>query len=154
MDAIERVREYLKAFHAEDRILEFSVSSATVELAARALSVESGRIAKTLSFMAQDRPVFLVAAGDRRIDNGKYKKFFGCKARMMTGEELESLTGLEFGGVCPFGLPQPCEVWLDESLKQHEVIYPAAGSDHSAVRLTPAELETCAGARGWVDVCK
>ena len=154
MDAIERVREYLKAFHAEDRILEFSVSSATVELAARALSVESGRIAKTLSFMAQDRPVFLVAAGDRRIDNGKYKKFFGCKARMMTGEELESLTGLEFGGVCPFGLPQPCEVWLDESLKAYDTVYPAAGNASSAVRLSVEELERFSGARGWCDVTK
>ena len=151
---MEHVREYLKPFGLDERVIEFTISSATVELAAQALQVEPGRIAKTLSFMAGDRPIFLVAAGDRRIDNPKYKHVFGTKARMMTAQELEGLTGLHFGGVCPFDLPEKVEVWLDESLKQYDVIYPAAGNEQSAVRLTPEELERASRARGWTDVTK
>ena len=154
MDSVEHVRTYLSAFGLADRVIEFSVSSATVELAAKALGVEPCLIAKTLSFMAGDRPIFLVAAGDRRIDNAKYKHFFGAKARMMNAQELEELTGLHFGGVCPFDLPENVEVWLDESLKQYEVIYPAAGNEQSAVRLTPSELERSSRCRGWTDVTK
>jgi len=154
MDSVAHVRDYLAQYDASDRVIEFTVSSATVELAARALNCEPGRIAKTLSFMAGDRPIFLVAAGDRRIDNGKYKHTFSAKARMMTAEELESLTGLHFGGVCPFDLPEPAEVWLDESLKAYDIVYPAAGNEASAVRLTPEELEIWSRARGWCDVTK
>ncbi len=154
LDSVEHVRSYLGQFGAQDRVIEFSVSSATVELAAKALGCEPGRIAKTLSFMAGDRPIFLVAAGDRRIDNAKYKQFFGTKARMMNAQELEALTGLHFGGVCPFDLPEPCEVWLDISLKAYDVVYPAAGNEQSAVRLTPDELNRFSCARGYCDVTK
>ena len=127
MDSVEHVRSYLAQFGASDRVIEFTVSSATVELAAKALSCEPGRIAKTLSFMAGDRPIFLVAAGDRRIDNGKYKHTFGTKARMMTAEE---------------------------SLRAYDIVYPAAGNEVSAVRLTPDELEAWSHACGWCDVTK
>ena len=154
MDSVEHVRQYLDSYGAADRVIEFTVSSATVELAAKALDCEPGRIAKTLSFMAGDRPIFLVAAGDRRIDNGKYKHTFGTKARMMTGDELESLTGLHFGGVCPFDLPSPAEVWLVESLHAYDIVYPAAGNEASVVRLTPSELEQWSHACGWCDVTK
>ena len=154
MDTTERVRAYLREFQAEDRVMEFPVSSATVALAAQAIGCEEGRIAKTLSFMANGRPIFLVAAGDRRIDNARYKRQFGCKAAMMTAERLEAVAGLHFGGVCPFGLPEEAEVWLDESLRAWDIVYPAAGNEASAVRLTPGELERFSRARGWVDVTK
>ncbi len=154
MESIERVREYLKQFAAEDRIIEFDVSTATVALAAQALHCEEGRIAKTLSFMAGDCPVFVVAAGDRRISGRKYKDRFQTKPRMMTAEQLADLTGLHFGGVCPFALPDTVEVWLDESLRAYDYVYPAAGSENSAVRLTLDELERFSRARGWTNVCK
>lgn len=154
MDDTRHVREALSAFGAEDRVIEFEVSSATVALAAQALGCEEGRIAKTLSFMAGDEPVFVVAAGDRRIDNRKYKERFGAKAKMMTAEQLEGFTGLHFGGVCPFGLPDTVPVYLDESLRAWDIVYPAAGTERSAVRVTPEELETFSRARGWVDVTK
>lgn len=154
MTSIEKVREYLRGFNAEDRVQEFEVSSATVELAAQALGCEPGRIAKTLSFMAGEQPVFIVAAGDVRIDNHKYKECFGAKAKMMTAEQLETLTGLHFGGVCPFALPEAVDVYLDVSLKAYDIVYPAAGSENSAVRVTPEELERFSRAKGWVDVGK
>lgn len=154
MTSIERVREYLRTFDAEDRVQEFTVSSATVELAAQALGCEPGRIAKTLSFMAGEQPVFIVAAGDVRIDNHKYKERFGTKAKMMTAEQLETLTGLHFGGVCPFALPDAVDVYLDVSLKAYDIVYPAAGTEISAVRVTPEELERFSRAKGWVDVGK
>lgn len=151
---IDHVRTCLTPFGVADRIQELPVSTATVALAAEALGCETGRIAKTLSFMANGIPVFLVASGDCRIDNRKYKQRFGCKAKMMTAEELESLTGLHFGGVCPFGLPDAAEVYLDESLKAYGYVYPACGTANSAIRLTLDELEKCSCARGWVDVGK
>lgn len=154
MSSIEHVKEYLKQFGAQDRVLEFDVSSATVELAAQALNCEPGRIAKTLSFMAGQQGVFIVAAGDCRIDNHRYKERFGCKAKMMTAEELESLTGLHFGGVCPFGLPESIDVYLDVSLKAYDYVYPACGSSNSAIRLTLEELERFSRCKGWVDVGK
>lgn len=154
MNAIDHVREALAAFGAAERVLELDGSSATVELAAQELHCEPGRIAKTLSFMAGERPLFIVAAGDCRIDNKKYKQRFGCKARMMTAEELEQLTGLHFGGVCPFGLPDSVEVYLDESLRRYEEVYPACGSSNSAIRLTLAELERFSRCKGWIDVGK
>lgn len=154
MTSIDQVREYLKQFDADSRVMEFDVSSATVALAAQALNCEPGRIAKTLSFMAGEQPVFVVAAGDRRIDNRKYKQRFGVKAKMMTAEELDSLTGLHFGGVCPFGVTDAVQVWLDESLHDFDYVYPACGSDNSAIRVTCEELEQYSRASGWVDVTK
>ena len=154
MASTARVREYLRRFGAEERVIEFDVSSATVSLAAEALGCEEGRIAKTLSFMAGDTPVLIVAAGDRRVDNAKFKKTFGAKGRMMTAEQLETFTGLHFGGVCPFDIPETVGVYLDESLRKWDTVYPAAGTENSAVRLTVDELEHFCGTRGWVDVCK
>ena len=152
--SVEHVRDYLSHFGAQDRILEFDVSSATVALAAEALGCEPGRIAKTLSFMAGEQPMLIVFAGDARIDNRKYKDRFGCKARMMTAEEIESLTGLHFGGVCPFGIPETIDIYLDVSLKRFDPVYPACGSDNSAIEVTLAELERFSRAKGWVDVGK
>ncbi len=152
--SLERAKEYLKQVGYLDRLIEPEVSTATVELAAEALGVKTGQIAKTLSFLVGDQAVLIIAEGDARVDNRKFKDRFHKKARMIPAELVEEKTGHAPGGVCPFGVSGDVEIWLDESLKQHEVIYPAAGNDHSAVRLTPAELETCAGARGWVDVCK
>ncbi len=154
MSGADRVRAYLAQFELQDRVIEFDVSSATVELAANALGCEPGRIAKTLSFMAGDRPLFIVAAGDRRVDNAKFKARFEAKAKMMTAEQLSSLTGLHFGGVCPFALPETVPVYLDESLRAWDTVYPAAGTENSAVRLTLSELELSAHPVGWVDVCK
>ena len=152
--SVAHVREYLTQFDAADRIIEFDVSSATVELAAAALGCEPGRIAKTLSFMAGDTPMLIVFAGDARIDNRKYKQRFGVKATMMKAEEIERFTGLHFGGVCPFGIPETVAIYLDESLRRFDPVYPAAGSDNSAVRVSIAELERFSRARGWVDVSK
>ena len=152
--SVEHVREYLTQFGAQDRILEFDVSSATVELAAQALHCEPCRIAKTLSFMAGEQPVLIVAAGDCRIDNRRYKDTFGMKAKMMTAEELERFTGLHFGGVCPFGIPAGVDVYLDESLKRFDTVYPACGSSNSAIEVTLPELERFSGFKGWVHVGK
>ena len=152
--SVEHVREYLTQFGAQDRILEFDVSSATVELAAQALHCEPCRIAKTLSFMAGAQPVLIVAAGNCRIDNRRYKDCFGTKAKMMTAEELERFTGLQFGGVCPFGIPAGVDVYLDESLKRFDTVYPACGSSNSAIEVTLPELERFSGFKGWVNVGK
>ncbi len=152
--SLERAKKYLEEAGYLDRLIEPEVSTATVELAAAALGVETGQIAKTLSFLVGEQTVLVIAEGNARVDNRKFKEQFHKKARMIPGELVEEKTGHAPGGVCPFGVPGDVEIWLDESLKQHETIYPAAGNDHSAVRLTPAELERCAGARGWVDVCK
>ena len=154
MNSIDRVREYLTPYGVADRIRELDENTATVELAAAALGVEPGRIAKTLSFMAGEQPVFIVAAGDARVDNRKYKAQFGCKARMMTAEELATLTGLRFGGVCPFAVNDGVAVYLDESLRRFETVFPACGSANSAIELTCEELYRYSGAIGWVDVCK
>lgn len=152
--SVQHVREYLAQFGADERVLEFPVSSATVELAAQALQCEPARIAKTLSFMAGERPLLIVMAGDMRIDNPKFKAQFSAKAKMMTAEQLEALTGLHFGGVCPFGIPENVEIWLDESLRRFTTVYPACGSSNSAIEVTPEELERFSAARGWVDVGK
>lgn len=151
--SIQKVREYLAAYGAADRIREFDVSSATVELAAKALGCAESRIAKTLSFMLGDRVVLVVAAGDVKVDNRKYKDFFGGKAKMLAREEAERLTGHAVGGVCPFAVNDGVEVWLDESLKRFDTVFPACGSDNSSIELSPADLETCSCSRGWVDVC-
>ena len=153
-ESTAHVREVLAPFGVADRILEFDVSSATVELAAQALHCEGARIAKTLSFMADGKPILIVLAGDARVDNAKYKHLFGCKAKMMTAEELEHYTGLHFGGVCPFGIPEEVTIYLDESLKRFQTVYPACGTANSAIEVTPEELEKFSGAAGWIDVAK
>lgn len=152
--AIEKVKEYFKKYNMEDRVLEFDVSSATVELAAKALSCEPCRIAKTLSFMADGRPILIVAAGDAKIDNPKYKGRFGTKAKMLSPEEAETLIGHAVGGVCPFAVKDGVTVYLDESLKRFKTVFPACGSGNSAIELTIEELEKYSGFNSWIDVCK
>lgn len=152
--AIEKVREYLSFFGKDGDILEFDVSSATVQLAAEALGCEEGRIAKSLTFDANGRTVLIVAAGDKRIDNQKYKAVFGAKAKMLTPDEVEARVGHSVGGVCPFALGDAVEVYLDGSLKEYDFVYPACGSSNSAIRLSIDELERLSRAVGWVDVTK
>ena len=152
--AIDKVKEYFKQYNIEDRIQEFDVSSATVELAAMALGCEGKRIAKTLSFLVDDKALLIVAAGDAKVDNPKYKATFSCKAKMLSYEQVEELVGHAVGGVCPFAIPEDVTVYLDESLKRFETVFPACGSSNSAIELTIAELEKYSNAKGWVDVCK
>jgi len=152
--AIEKVKAYFKRWHIEDRILEFEVSSATVGLAAEALHCEPKRIAKTLSFKIEERCILVVAAGDAKIDNAKYKKTFEAKAKMLTADEVESMVGHAVGGVCPFGVNEGVEVYLDKSLKRFETVFPACGSSNSAIELTISELEEYSAYKEWVDVCK
>ena len=152
--AIEKVREYFRKYGREADILEFSVSSATVALAAEALGCEEAKIAKSMTFDVHSQPVMIVTAGDMKIDNAKYKHRFGAKAKMLTPEEVDEKIGHSIGGVCPFALNDGVEVWLDESLKRFEFVYPACGSSNSAISLTPAELEEYSRCLGWVDVCK
>ena len=152
--SIEKAREYLTRFHMEERMQEFEVSSATVELAAAALHCEPQRIAKTLSFFVEDAAVLVVAAGDVRIDNRKFKEFFHTKAKMIPAEQVEQLVGHAIGGVCPFGVHENVKVYLDESLKRFQTVFPACGSSSSAIELTIPELEQCSGFLEWIDVCK
>lgn len=152
--AIEKVREYFKAFGIEDRILEFDVSSATVELAAQAVGCEPERIAKTLSFMLPEGPILIVAAGDAKIDNRKFKDQFHTKAKMLTPDEVVELVGHAIGGVCPFGINEGVTVYLDESLKRFETVFPACGSSNSAIELTIPDLEKYSGYSAWINVCK
>ena len=152
--SIERVKAYFASVGLADRVREFDVSSATVELAALALGCEGKRIAKTLSFMGPAGPLLVVAAGDARIDNPKFKAQFGLKAKMLTPGQAVELVGHGVGGVCPFAVNEGVEVWLDESLKRFETVFPACGSSNSAIELTIPELERYAAPKGWVDVCK
>lgn len=152
--SIERVRERFAELGIAQRIMEFSVSSATVELAAEALGCEGARIAKTLSFKLGDSPILIVAAGDARIDNAKYKAKFSAKAKMLTPDEAETLIGHAVGGVCPFAVNDGVTVYLDESLKRFETVFPACGSSNSAIELTIPELEKYSGFTEWVDVTK
>ena len=153
--SVEKVRAYFARFGMEDRVNELPQSSATVDLAAAALGVEPGRIAKTLSFLVGERPILIVAAGDTKIDNARYKARFGAKAKMLTHEEAHTLIGHDVGGVCPFALPENVKVYLDVSLKRFETVFPAAGSDSSAIELTCEELERySSNFQAWVDVCK
>ena len=151
--SIDKVRAYFKENNIPEQILEFDVSSATVELAAQALNCEPGRIAKTLSFKIGEDPILIVTAGDVKTDNRKYKDTFGAKAKMLTHEEAAELIGHAVGGVCPFAVNEGVKVYLDESLKRFETVYPACGSSNSAIELTIAELETYARPTDWVDVC-
>lgn len=154
--AIEQVKEYFAGLGLAQRVLEMDQSSATVELAAQAVGVTPARIAKTLSFESPEGCLLLLAAGDARIDNAKFKRAFGRKAKMLDPEQALALTGHAVGGVCPFALahPEACRTYLDVSLRRFDQVYPAAGSGNSAVRLSCEELERCAQAAGWVDVCK
>lgn len=152
--SIEKGRAYFRALGIEERVLEFDVSSATVELAAKALGVEGARIAKTLSFKAPDGCLLVLAAGDARIDNHKFKDTFHVKAKMLTADEVLELVGHPVGGVCPFGCNEGVPVYFDESLKRFETVFPAVGSANSAIELNLDELFRYSKALGWVDVCK
>jgi prolyl-tRNA editing enzyme YbaK/EbsC (Cys-tRNA(Pro) deacylase) len=152
--AIEKVKEYFNQFGMADRVQEFDVSSATVELAAQALHCEPCRIAKTLSFMVDGHAILIVAAGDAKIDNPKYKAQFSTKAKMLSPEEAETMIGHAVGGVCPFAVNDGVTIYLDESLKRFETIFPACGSSNSAIELTIEELEKYSTFTAWVDICK
>ena len=154
--SVEKVRAYLEGYGVADRMREFEVSSATVELAAVAVGVEGARIAKTLSFKVGEDPILIVAAGDAKIDNSKYKHYFHAKAKMLTPEEAVERIGHAVGGVCPFALPEDVKTYLDVSLQRFQTVFPAVGSAASAIELTCQELERCCGANfvEWVDVCK
>ena len=152
--SIETVKAYFAALGMEDRVLEFPVSSATVELAAAALGCEPCRIAKTLSFSVGGAPILIVTAGDVKINNSAYKARFGAKAKMLTPDEAVTLIGHAVGGVCPFAVNEGVTVYLDESLRRFETVFPACGSGNSAIELTIPELEKYSGYADWVDVCK
>ncbi len=152
--SIERVRAYFRSYGIEDRIQELDHSSATVLLAAEALGTEPCRIAKTLSFLVNGSPILIVAAGDARIDNAKYKAFFGTKAKMLSPEEAVELVGHAVGGVCPFAVNDSVTVYLDQSLRRFSTVFPACGSANSALELTIPELEQYSDCKEWVDVCK
>ncbi len=152
--SIEKVKQYFDSFGIADKILEFSESSATVELAAQALGCEPARIAKTISFYGETGVILIVAAGDAKIDNKRFKERFGLKAKMLTPEDVEKLIGHAVGGVCPFAVNEGVRVFLDESLKRFETVYPACGSSNSAIKLTVSELEKYAKPEDWTDVCK
>ena len=152
--SIEKVRQYFAAYGMENRILEFPVSSATVELAAQALNCEPCRIVKTLSFNVNGTAILICAAGDAKVDNAKYKARFGVKAKMLSHEDAATMIGHAVGGVCPFAVKEGVEVYLDESIKRFETVFPAAGSSNSAIELTIPEMERYSGFTDWVDVCK
>ena len=152
--SIEKVKAYFAAFGMESRILEFPVSSATVELAAQALNCEPARIAKSLSFSVGGAPILVVAAGDARVDNAKFKARFGVKAKMLSREDAEALIGHAVGGVCPFAVKEGVAVYLDASMKRFATVFPACGSSNSAIELAIPELETYSRFADWVDVCK
>lgn len=152
--SIEKVRAYFRSVGMEDRVMEFPVSSATVELAAQALGCAPCRIAKTLSFCVGGNPILVVTAGDTKIDNAKYKARFGTKAKMLTPDEAVTQIGHAVGGVCPFAVNEGVTVYLDESMKRFPTVFPACGSSNSAIEMTMEELEQHSGYEAWVDVCK
>lgn len=152
--SIEKTKEYFKEYNLEDRILEFKVSSATVELAAEAIGCEAKRIAKSLSFMLDKEAILIVVAGDAKISNGKYKSEFGTKAKMLKADEVLELIGHDIGGVCPFAIKDGVRVYLDQSLKRFQTVFPACGSDNSTIELTIQELEVHSKYSSWIDVCK
>lgn len=152
--AIEKIKAYFKQWNMEDKIQEFDVSSATVELAAIALGCEPERIAKTLSFKIEDNAILIVTAGDAKVDNAEFKAQFHTKAKMLSPEEVETLVGHTIGGVCPFGINENVDVYLDISLKRFDKVFPACGSSNSAIGLTINELEKYSNSIAWIDVCK
>lgn len=152
--SLQEAKLYLTDKGYEDRIKVFNVSSATVELAALAVGTEPARIAKSLTFMVGDQPIMILCAGDTKIDNSKYKGYFHKKAKMLTRDQVNELVGHDVGGVCPFGIKDGVKIYLDESLKRFDKVYPACGSANSTVELTPAELELICVGIEWIDVCK
>jgi len=152
--SIERVRTHLGKWNRDKDIIEFDVSSATVELAANALHTEQRRIAKTISLMGKDGPMLVVMAGDVKLDNQKFKQEFGFKARMLTPEDVKTFVGHEIGGVCPFGVNEKVSVYLDISMKRFDTVFPACGSSNSAIEMTCKELEETSGYLKWIDVCR
>ena len=152
--SIEKVKAYFNRFGMEERVLEFPVSSATVELAAKAVGVIPARIAKTMSFLTDAGCILIVTAGDAKIDNTKYKAQFHKKAKMLTPDEVDAMVGHSVGGVCPFAIPQNVSVYLDVSLKRFDTVFPACGSSNSAIELTCEELYRFGSAKAWIDVCK
>ena len=152
--AIEKARKHLEKWNMDKNVMEFEVSSATVELAAQALGCEPARIAKTLSFRSGDGCMLIVCAGDAKVDNAKYRKQFEMKAKMLSADEVADMVGHEVGGVCPFGVNEGAAIYLDESLKRFKTVFPACGSSNSAIELTVPELEQMSQSLGWVDVCK
>lgn len=151
--SLDRVKSYLREYGEHKNICEFDVSSATVELAAAALGTEPARIAKTLSFQRENSAILIVAAGDVKIDNKKFKSFFGFKARMLPFDDVERLTGHAVGGVCPFAVPEGVKVYTDVSLKRFKTVFPACGSSNSAIELTCEDLFRISKSAGWIDVC-
>lgn len=152
--SLEKAKKYLESKGCLDHVIEPEIATGTVAEAAAALGVEPGMIAKTLSFLQGDKAVLILVESDAKVDNHKYKDTFHTKAKMIPYDEVEHWVGHAPGGVCPFGINEGVEVWLDESLRKFETVYPAAGNDHSAVKLTLPELEEVCEAKGWVDVCK
>lgn len=152
--SITKAKEYLKQFNLDDKVMEFPVSLATVEDAAKAINCEEKEIAKTLSFIVEDNPILIVVAGDCKIDNSKFKAEFLVKAKMIPFERVEESIGHAVGGVCPFGVNENVIIYLDESLKRLETIYPACGSSNSAIKLTLEELEKIVNFKKWINVCK
>lgn len=150
----ERAKEHLTKYNLENRIIEFSISTATVHLAALALGITEGEIAKSMAFYIHEEPILVIVAGDQRIDNHKYKETFGVKAKMIAYDEVENIIGHAAGGVCPFGIKDNIKVYLDESLKTYEYVYPACGNANSAVKLLISELELASNYLKWVDICK
>lgn len=152
--SIKTVKDYFKQYDMDNRIQEFSVSSATVDLAASALGCEPERIAKTLSFLVNGQAILIVTSGDAKVDNKKFKEYFKTKAKMLSPREVVDLVGHEIGGVCPFAIKNGVSVYLDISLKRFETVYPACGSSNSAIELTIKQLEKYSGYSQWIDVCK
>ena len=152
--SIEKAKEHLKKYKLDQNIMEFTTSSATVQQAAIALNCTEGEIAKTLSFLVEEKPILIVVSGDAKIDNSKYKAEFHKKAKMIPHENIEKIIGHQVGGVCPFGINEGVEVYLDKSLQKYKTVYPASGSDSSAVKLTIQELEQVSNYQKWIDVCR
>ena len=152
--SLVKAKEYLTKYGLENKIMEFDVSSATVKEAAKAINCKEGEIVKTLSFIVNDMPILIAVAGDSKIDNSKFKEEFQTKAKMIPFDNVEELIGHAVGGVCPFGIHENVEVYLDNSLKRFDIVYPACGSSNSAVKLTLYELEKASNCKKWIDVCK
>lgn len=152
--ALDRAKKHLEKFGFEDRIIIFDESTASVKEAAHALGCTEGHVAKTLSFLVDDKPILIVTAGDMKIDNAKYRHYFKKKAKMIPYDDVLNIIGHDVGGVCPFGINDGVDVYLDESLKKYDVVYPAAGTGNSAVSLNILELEKCSCSLEWIDVCK
>lgn len=152
--SLEKAKEYLKEYGLDNKVMEFEVSSATVEEAAKAINCKEQEIAKTLSFIIEDKPILIVVSGDSKVDNSKYKAEFHTKAKMIPFDYVEKMVGHAVGGVCPFGVNDDVAIYLDNSLKRFETIYPACGSSNSAIKLSLEQLEKITNYEKWVDVCK